>query len=191
MKCLKKGAPLFIFFISTILIGRFIQGYILNSAETVHAESISQNQHIIITEIAATEISSHEWIEIKNVGNTTVDLESWKFIEADVNHGLNLYSGSFELRSQEIALIANNAENVALAHQLTNVTVLDSSWGSLKLDGEEIGLRNSEGDIVELFTYLPHSEDTLQRVRTTNDYSESNWITAPTSPGRDNLQDTS
>ncbi|PIT88955.1 MAG: hypothetical protein COU27_02920, partial [Candidatus Levybacteria bacterium CG10_big_fil_rev_8_21_14_0_10_36_7] len=62
---------------------------------------------VVINEIGAFESSDNEWVEVYNAGNEAVDLSGWKFFEAQVNHGITLYSGSSVLEAGEYAVIAN------------------------------------------------------------------------------------
>ncbi len=143
---------------------------------------------IVITEIAATEPSDLEWIEIQNIGEENVNLEGWKFIENDVNHGISVFQGGADLKAGEIAIIANKADLLKEAYPLLENTIFDSSWGSLKQSGEEIGLRNELGELQELFTYTENLEHSLQKIHlNTNDYSSNNWTNSPHTIGSENL----
>lgn len=105
---------------------------------------------VIISKIAAHEPSGFEWIEVRNISTSTIDMLDWKFLEAGTNHRLSVVSGSSTLAVGEVAVIAQDGELFA---STTSSTVLDSSWGTLKESGEEIGLVNGEGVIVEKFVY--------------------------------------
>jgi|GEM_PF-3052716 len=158
------------------------------SVHITHADSIETTPEIIITEIAAPESANLEWIEIQNIGNTTTNIEGWKLYEDNTNHGLTIFQGTFDLRPQEVALIANRAEELKNKYPLLENTIFDSSWGSLKESGEEIGLKNNESQFIELFTYLPHTENSLQKVNLKiNDYSKNNWIEGFHTIGTTNL----
>ena len=153
-----------------------------------HADEQSNDLSIVITEIAASEKAALEWIEIQNISDRAINLEGWKFFEDNTNHSLNLYEGSFTLRSEEIAIIANRADQLKAAYPNLTNTILDSSWGSLKESGEEIGLKNNDSQLSELFTYVPHEEDTLQRINISErNYSTDNWMVAKMTIGQPNL----
>ncbi|MEK7524468.1 MAG: lamin tail domain-containing protein [Patescibacteria group bacterium] len=108
---------------------------------------------IIITEIAAAEPSDTEWIEIHNNSRAPVDMTGYKFFEEKTNHGLSVFRGDFILDAEEYAIIANKADLVAQKYPAYAGTILDSSWVSLKQDGEEIGLKDAAGNLAEVFTY--------------------------------------
>lgn len=170
------------------IIATFIfQNILISTFEITHAEENPQ-KNIVITEIAATEIANLEWIEIQNIGNLSINLENWKFIENGTNHGLTLFQGEVFLRSGEIAIIANKASELKTLHPLLENTIFDSTWGSLKESGEEIGLKDENEELIELFTYLPNSENTLQKINpNSNDYSSSNWTEAIHTIGKENF----
>lgn len=143
---------------------------------------------IVITEINATAPANLEWIEVQNLSDEAVNLENWKFFENATNHGLTLFEGDMILRSNEIAIIANRADELKTAFPTLDVTIFDSSWTSLKTEGEEIGLKNETGEFTELFTYIPNMENSLQRIDNfKNDYSATNWVNSPNTIGKENL----
>jgi len=149
---------------------------ILLLPNTINSEEISQSS-VVINEIAAYESSDHEWIEIYVTSEEPVDLTDWKFYENETNHGLELYQGeSVVLEPGEYAIIADVAENFIVDYPEFAGKVFDSSWSSLKEGGEEIGLVNSSGDFVELFTYISSSDFSLERADPyLMDYTEENW----------------
>jgi DNA/RNA endonuclease YhcR with UshA esterase domain len=153
-------------FLSIILLGFFIWQKNVSATET----------NIVISEIAAYETSNYEWFEIYNLGSEPIDITNWKFFENETNHSLNQFQNDLIIEPQEYAIIADVAENFLNNFPDFNGTIIDSSWTSLKEDGEEIGLKNSANEIIELFTYLPCPDASLQKIDLNlNDYSDSNW----------------
>lgn len=150
-------------------------------------DNVIQN-NIVITEIMATEPSNLEWIEIQNTSDQMINLEGWKFFENNTNHGLTLFQGSFDLRANEIAIIANKASKLKTKYPLLENTIFDSTWATLNQNGEEIGLKNNNSQFIELFTYIPNTENSLQRIdNSKNDYSANNWINSLSTLGKENL----
>lgn len=144
---------------------------------------------IIINEIAAYLPSKNEWIEIFNRGNAEVNIESWKFYENETKHGLKIIQGSNLIKPQEYAIIANNASNFLSDHAEFSQTLLDSSWSSLKENGEKIGLINEKDEFVELFSYPPAEETSLERMDPwSNSISSDHWKphSNASSPGSQN-----
>jgi len=144
---------------------------------------------IVISEIGAYETSDQEWLEIFNKGAEQVDLTGWKFYEDQTNHKLNAFQNDLIIDPGEYAIIANVADKFKASHPDFSGAIIDSSWSSLKESGEEIGLKNSQLDIIELFTYLACPNTSLQRIdESLNDYTVANWQVhaASNSAGRAN-----
>lgn len=147
------------------------------------------NQQIIINEIGLLEPSETEWIEIYNKGPAALDLNGWKFFEDQTNHGLNLFRAktgttSPLVEADEYAIIANKADEFAKKYPDYSGAIFDSSWGSLKEDGEEIGLKDVEGNFIELFSYpaVKGNLISLERIDTNISASEpTNWLSHPSS----------
>jgi len=149
----------------------------------------SQISSIVISEIAAHEPSGHGWIEIVNMGTSTIDLDGWVFWENKTNHALSLVqSSSTTLEAGAYAIIAQNADTFMENYPSATSTIFDSAWSSLKESGEEIGLKDAEGNMVEQFTYIAAPDDSLQKIDLPlPDYSEENWKeNASSSPGLKN-----
>ncbi len=137
---------------------------------------------IVISEIGAYETSDYEWIEIYNKGNEPIDLTDWKFYEDQTNHKLTTFQSDLIIEPNKYAIIADVAENFQQSYPDFTGTIIDSSWSSLKESGEEIGLKNAGGEMIENFTYLPCPDTSLQRIDLNlNDYTENNWQAHATS----------
>lgn len=139
---------------------------------------------IIITEIGVRETAENEWVEIFNPTSSAIDISGWKFFEDGVNHGLTVFRGNSTLAAGEYAIIANKADVFAQKYLDYTGTILDSSWGTLKEDGEEIGLKDSANTAVELFTYPAISgySISLERIDVNTPGSEiTNWAPHPDS----------
>lgn len=137
---------------------------------------------IAITEIGAYERDNTEWIEIYNFGTASVDLTGWTFWDTDgarlARHTLTLFQGDdFLLAPQEYAIIAEVAATTRAQYpSLAGITIFDSAWDTLKETGEEIGINDAAGAIVERFTYLPVADASLERRDAMlRDYTEANW----------------
>jgi len=131
---------------------------------------------IVISEIGAYETSDHEWLEIFNKGAEQVDLTNWKFYEDQTNHRLSAWQNDLIIDPGEYAVMANKADLFKQKYPDFTGTIIDSSWSSLREDGEEIALKNASGETIEDFTYLPCPDTSLQRVDLNlNDYTTANW----------------
>lgn len=131
---------------------------------------------IVISEIAAYESSDYEWIEVFNKGGAAVDITGWKFFEANTNHKLTAYRGPMVIGPGTYAVIANKADKVGAQYPNFTGTLIDSSWSSLSESGESIGLKNGNGETVELFTYIEAKNASLERKNPGSaDYTSANW----------------
>lgn len=126
-----------------------------------------QASDIIINEIGA---STHiEWIEIWNIGDIDVDLKKWKFWEGGVNHTITstnpvVFYEKLIVKPQEYAVICKDYDEFLLDYPGFSGVVLDSSWGSLLNKGEEIGLKDSDGNFIEQFSYITSTAYSLERI---------------------------
>lgn len=142
---------------------------------------------IIINEIGALEPSETEWVEIYNKSISAQDLTGWKFFEDQTNHGLSLFRAktgttSIAVEPGEYAVIVNKAEDFAKKYPDYSGAIFDSSWGSLKEDGEEIGLKDNAGNLVEVFTYpaITGNLVSLERIDANTSGAEpTNWRAHP------------
>lgn len=144
--------------------------------------AITATSDIVINEIGAYETSNHEWVEIWNNGTEPVDLTDWKFFEDGANHGLSASSTDGVVGPGEYAVICQNDTNFLVDYPGFSGSIFDSSWGSLNESGEEIGLKDSAGEIVEIFTYIAAPNYSLERIDPLlNVYDAGNWIEHATS----------
>jgi len=95
----------------------------------------------------------HEWIEIFNDENISVDITGWKFFEDGTNHNLNLISGSFVISSGGYAIISDDDVQFLKDYPGFNSTLIDSSF-SLSNTGETLVLKNSSLEEVFNITYF-------------------------------------
>lgn len=144
-----------------------------NFSQTAYSEKINT---MVINEIAAYEKQGQEWIEIFNAGENVIDISNWKFFENKTNHKLKTIQGSTLIKPGTYAIIAQNTDAFLEKYPNFSGILIDSSWGSLKEEGEEIGLLNEQDEFIEHFTYLESKDTSLERVDAwTNDLSETNW----------------
>ena len=158
--------------------------------------SLAQTSSIVITEIAATLPSNQEWIEIYNTTNQTIDITDWRFVEGitpsnpdGTRHSLKSVRGDLSINAGEYAVIANSVDDFLSVYKGYEGTLIDSSWSSLKEEGELVWLEDATGAIVEKFTYAPVADGVLSRIDVyTEDYTAKNWVAIPVggTPGRKN-----
>jgi hypothetical protein len=107
---------------------------------------------VYISEIMYNPLGSdtdREWVEIYNNGSA-VNLSEWKFLEANVNHGLTLVNGSFVVN--DYAVIVDDASVFLGDYPTFNGTLFDSSF-SLSNTGETIALVDENVNVVDNLTY--------------------------------------
>lgn len=142
----------------------------------VFSSALSANTDIVINEVGAYFSSDHEWIEIWNKGVEPVDLADWVFFEAGANHGLTVSTTDSVVSPGEYATICQNESNFFSDFPSFSGSVFDSAWFSLNESGEEIGLKDAEGNMVESFSYLPAQNSSLERADPNLlDFSSNNW----------------
>ncbi len=147
----------------------------------------SSSPPLVITEVGAYEKSGTdalEWIEVYNRSTEPIDITSWKFLESSgtnlLTHGISATKdGEKNVLPGSYAVIAQNDVNLKNAYPDLAVPVFDSSWSTLSLDGEIIGLKDALG-VMNTFTYLVSSQTSVEKIDPTiDDTVASNWRVAP------------
>ena len=132
---------------------------------------------IVINEIGVYESSGYEWVEIYNKGDEAINILAWKFWEQSTNHGLNVSTTDAIIDPGEYAVICQDENKFLEKYSGFAGSVFDSSWNTLNEGGEEIGLKDEEGNFVERFTYIGANDFSLERKNPfTNDYTSDNWV---------------
>ncbi|MBI2476413.1 MAG: lamin tail domain-containing protein [Candidatus Taylorbacteria bacterium] len=125
--------------------------------------------------------TGREWVEIANTGSAVaVATSTWKFFEADTNHGLSLFQGSLSIPSGGFAIIADDPNKFLLDWPRFAGTIFDSSF-SLSNTGETIALKSDTTTVSDQVTYASSAGATgdgnsLQKVGLI-------WSALPPSPG--------
>lgn len=96
--------------------------------------------------------NKHEWIEVYNNVNETINLTTWKFFEELTNHAINSFQGSPNVGPNSFAIIADNTSIFLQDYPAYNGSLFDSSF-SLSNLGEALVLKNSSLAIVESINY--------------------------------------
>jgi hypothetical protein len=115
------------------------------------------NSNLVFSSVVINEImynpsgsdNGHEWIEIYS--DLPVNLSSWKFFEANTNHGLTLINGSYIVNGY--AVITDEYDTFLIDYPEYNGTLFDSSWSSLSNTGEYLAIKNSSLDIIDFVNY--------------------------------------
>lgn len=108
---------------------------------------------LVITEVAAEPADGLEWIRVTHIGTSPTDITQWKFLEDGIRHSIKVVGDmSSSISPGDTVIIADDATKLA-AVLTTTTPIVDSAWGTLREDGEEIGLINPEGEVVQQFIY--------------------------------------
>lgn len=98
--------------------------------------------------------TGREWIEITNTGDSAVDVNGYKFFEANVNHTLTLIAGDGILQSGGSAVIADDSVKFKIDWPSYSGILFDSSF-SLSNVGESIALKDSALVLLDSVSYDP------------------------------------
>lgn len=163
---------------------------VLGSIFLLSGNARGENTDIVINEICPTGCADkdHQWVEIYNKGEDSVDMENWKFWENEQNHGLSISESSQEqdwlIEPGEYAIIAQNDLYFFEDYPDVTSTVFDSSWSTLNKSGEEIGIKSGSGSdaFIEQFTYISIGNYSLERIDPNEvPINEANWQEHPDS----------
>lgn len=93
-----------------------------------------------------------EWVEIYNDSNTTVDLSTFKFFEAETNHGLVVFQGDANIGAYNYAVIVSDNIKFKTIWPDFSGTIFISNF-SLHNDGEALAIKDESLNIVDTVTY--------------------------------------
>lgn len=147
------------------------------SAFPVHAQ-------IQITEImydpSGTD-TGREWVEVQNVGGNTIDFTTWKFFEANVNHGIDQIEGyAKELQTNEFGVVVSDKAKFLADFPTFSGKIFKSSF-SLNNSGENLAFKaESSGPIIDQYLY----DITLGAAGDGNSLQKgTTWLAALPTPG--------
>ncbi|HEX9608910.1 MAG TPA: lamin tail domain-containing protein [Candidatus Paceibacterota bacterium] len=150
---------------------------------TVHAQvSITE----IMYDLEGTD-TGREWIEVRNNGTSSVDLNTWTFFEGDTNHKLSAVLGTGVVSGGAYAVIADNADAFRADWPGFSGTLLDSAF-SLNNTGELLTLRNDVG--VDVDSVLYRADWGATGDGNTLNLQGETWIPASPTPGTSASQST-
>lgn len=149
---------------------------------------LAHAQEIQITEVMydldGTD-ADREWLEIRNVSGSSLDLSDWRFHENDTDHLLSAADegGDTMLAAGAYAVIAQTPSAFRGDHPDYSELLLDSAF-TLSNTGETIAMTNPSGEVVAEVTYDPEigaggDGNSLQ-------LHDGEWLAANPTPGRDN-----
>lgn len=96
--------------------------------------------------------TNREWVEVKNTGGSPADLSTWYLFSDNTKHAL-APQGVSVVPAGGYAIIAQNVTNFRADQPDFSGLLFDSSWTGFNNDGETIGLKDPDLNIVSPVTY--------------------------------------
>ncbi|MEW6481618.1 MAG: lamin tail domain-containing protein [bacterium] len=119
---------------------------------------LQASSDIVINEIMYDPQGSdenREWVEVCNIGNSSVDIANLKFVTDDTAHDLTLVMGTFNLQPGSYAVFCQATQTFLSDYPDFSGNLFDSSWSSLSNISSET-LRLKDGiKIFGTVTYGP------------------------------------
>lgn len=124
--------------------------------------------------------TGREWVEVQNVGGSTINFTTWKFFEANVNHGIEQIDGyAAELAVNEYGVVVSDKAKFLTDFPSFSGKIFKSSF-SLSNTGEALAFKNDAGVVVDQYLYdvaLGGAGDGTSLQKTTT------WTAALPTPG--------
>ena len=125
------------------------------------------------------------WIEVFNDTGDPVDLTTWKFFEANVNHGIVLFQGGPTLPAGSYAVIADNPVKFKADYEYAGI-LYDSSF-SLSTGGEALSLKETKtSDPAYTVDYSQYVSVGGDNDGSTLSFIASEWVRGKATPGAEN-----
>ncbi len=146
---------------------------------TAHIASAAVRISEIMYDPSGTD-SNHEWIEIENDGDTSIDISGWKFFENNSNHTLTSVAGGTTIAAHGFAIIAENAAVFQTDYPQFGGVLFDSVF-SLSNIGETLTLKDSTGVVINeaIYTSSPGANGDSNSLYG----SQSTWSAGLATPG--------
>lgn len=131
---------------------------------------------LIINEFVAnpnTDLGT-EWVEIKNISGSSVDLKNWRLGDSFNDY---LIAGSSVLLSagEYIILTPSSADFVSYYSDFNEALIEMPSWPALNNDADEVRLFDSLGIVADLFEYSETYDDNFSWSRSETIGRENFW----------------
>ncbi len=138
---------------------------------TVEDSEIGQPEQIVINELLPNPAGDDEteWIELKNIGEESVDLAGWKIKDL---------KNEYVFRAEDFESTVVPAGGFLLVYRQTSGLILNNSGG------EEVQLFNSEGELISQTSYSQTAKEGVSWAR--DQQSSYSWTAEPT-PGAENI----
>lgn len=122
-----------------------------------YVSTFSVSAQVQITEVMydpAGSDTGREWVEIQNASGSTIDFTTWKFFEANVNHGIDQIEGyAKELSAGEFGVVITDKAKFLIDFPSFAGKIFKSSF-SLNNSGENLAFKTeSAGPIIDQYLY--------------------------------------
>ncbi len=111
---------------------------------------------LVITEVMYDPSGSdtgREWVEVQNTSGGTINFTTWKFFEANVNHGIEQIDGyAAELTANEYGVVVSDKTKFLIDFPSFSGKIFKSSF-SLSNTGEVLAFKNDAGVVVDEYLY--------------------------------------
>lgn len=127
--------------------------------------------------------TNREWIEVKNIGSSPLDLSKWFLFSGGTKHTL-VPQGISVIPAGDYAIIAQNVPQFNLDDPSFQGIIFDSSWTGFNNTTETISLKNEDLNIVSPVTYTSSmggsgNGKSLSKI-------DGSWQNGARTPGKDN-----
>jgi hypothetical protein len=124
--------------------------------------------------------TGREWIEVQNISGGPIDFTTWKFFEANVNHGIDQIDGyAAELAANEYGVVVSDKAKFLVDFPSFSGKIFKSSF-SLSNTGEVLAFKNDAGVVSVEYLY----DVALGGAGDGNSLQKSTaWIATVPSPG--------
>jgi hypothetical protein len=142
-----------------------------------------QTYALIITEVnfdPAGSDDGREWIEVYNESPSDSDFTTYKFFEANTNHGIDVVNGDKNISPSEYAVLVQDLNKFKTDFPSYTGKIFKSSF-SLSNSGEVLSLKDSTGAMVSTVNYSPTSVGA--KSGDTINFDGTNWVKGTASPG--------
>ena len=153
---------------------------LLGAVPGAFADTILFNEVMYHPAPAVPEDPGQEWVELYNAGTNDVELAGWQ-----IDSGVSFtFPSNTTLRVGGYLVVAASRTNF-LAHYPSVTNVVGDWEGKLSNSGEQLRLRNAQGDVVDSLNYADGGEWAVrQRVPdATAGLPSWDWLAWRTGPG--------
>ena|GEM_PF-5313811 len=128
--------------------------------------------------------TNREWIEVKNIGEQTIDFSKWFLFTDNTKHTL-VPQGETNIIKGEYAVVVQNVLQFKKDWPNYQGLIFDSSWTGLKNSGEVISLKDPDLNIESPINFSSNQGGagdgySIQKIN-------GNWVGSKPTPGKENV----